>query len=80
MNGQKILKGIQQERRATHDTLYCHPQHEKALLASVQGMRFTKGEVTNPTVFGLDIQTHPQFVRPIVCQKGDVFPLARDWG
>lgn len=74
-----ILRHIRKVQQPHHDTLYCNPEQEQVLINSIGEMRSDKQTDTLNRVSGLDVVTHPRFVVPIACERGEVFPLAGDY-
>lgn len=75
-----LYDGVAAAKQPDHDTLYCSPEHQNKLLEeAAQGtMSMYSSSKENIKIAGLNVITFPQIERPIVCQKGEVFPLAAD--
>lgn len=72
----KLVRAIRANQKQNHDTLYCAPAYKRALLTATLG---STGRADNLQISGLQVVEHNDFERPIVCEKGDVFPLAKDF-
>lgn len=69
---------IKDRQKPGHDTIYCSPRTKQRLLDSVQGV--VRGMTAdNLQIAGLRVESHKCFDRTILCQKGTVFPLAKDY-
>lgn len=74
-----IISGIEAHRDKRHDTVYCSKQQESELIGQISTGILTQS-ADDIRIAGLDVESIPRFEsRPIVCQKGDVFPLAKDY-
>jgi len=75
-----LIDGIHSQLEGHHDTLYCTKAQEAALKDEVsRGTGLFSGNVDDLQFAGLTVQTLPRIDRPIVCQKGEVFTLAKDY-
>jgi hypothetical protein len=76
---ESIIDGVKRNRQSHHDTIYVTKEQASRLKrhASVGGLK--SRSIDSLRIAGLDVETLPRITRPIVCQKGEVFPLAKDW-
>jgi len=74
-----LIEGIEKQLEGHHDTLYCTKAQESALKSEVSTPGLMSTNVDDLRFMGLDVQTLPRIERPIVCQKGEVFNLAKDY-
>lgn len=86
MNGNSIIESIKVNQHPRFDTLYCTSDQKDALVASIasgQSTSYRYGDLGISTdrlrVFGLEVKVIESLNRPIMCEKGDVFPLAKDY-
>jgi hypothetical protein len=77
LNGQKILDNIKLSMEPHHDTVYCHERHKDAMIETLDSSGMMR--VDNLRVYDLDIETDNHFTIPVVCQKGEVFPITEDF-
>jgi hypothetical protein len=79
ISAESMIDGVRQSRQSHHDTLYVTKRQHRRLKqhVSVGGLR--SGSIDSLRIAGLDVEARPVITRPIVCQKGEVFPLAKDW-
>jgi hypothetical protein len=72
------IEDIQKKRKAGHDTVYCSYETKQRIIDEINGtgVGLTADVVQ---VAGLDVIAHECFDETILCQKGTVFPLARDY-
>ena len=79
--GARIIEGMKASIRTEDDVLYCKDKHADYIEDEFSiSSRVGIASAQEMTVFGVTIQRMPDnFKRPILCQKGDVFPLAKDW-
>lgn len=76
---ESIIDGVEQNRKSHHDTIYVTEAQFKRLKkhAPVGGLHTSS--IDSLRIAGLDVESLPRTIRPIVCQRGEVFPLAKDW-
>lgn len=81
-----MVEGIKLERDSSkHDTVYCNFDQYNSIKRVVSSNAIGSISTTNLDsirVAGLDVHPLKQFPESsplIVCQKGDVFPLAKDY-
>lgn len=74
-----LLNAIRDVQRPHDDTIYCHPEHEEKLLQTIDGFSGSHRGITNVTIAGLDVEARDCFEFILICQKGDVFPIAKDY-
>lgn len=79
VSSEELYQAVASAKESRHDTLYCSPDHTQKLARG-----FSDGTMYGRTgsidrVAGLDIIEIPRLDRVIVCEKGEVFPLAKDW-
>lgn len=78
VSGKELLESLQAEKQPKHDTLYCNPSHADKLEQAVSsGVMFRTSNIDK--IAGLDVIELPRIDIPIVCEKGEVFDLAKDW-
>lgn len=75
----RMMDGIRSVMESHHDTIYCTERQRSALARHVTGPGISAGTIDSLTVLGLNVETLPRIKRPIVCKKGEVFTLARDF-
>ncbi len=74
-----LVEGIKQCRDAKHDTVYCNETQAMLLKREVGSPALLSPDAIDDfRIFGLDVEVLP-IQRPIVCQKGEVFDLAKDY-
>lgn len=71
----QMLECLQLCKEDKHDTIYCNPSDRQRLVDAVSNGLVRKSD----KVAGLDVVTIDRLDTPIVCEKGEVFPLARHW-
>ncbi len=79
--GEKILKSIKLHQHPRFDTLYCTKEQMHALSDTISEPHVRTGNL-NPDkfkIFGLNIIVMDNIERPIMCEKGDVFPIVSDY-
>jgi len=76
---QKFIDNIKQSRESHHDTIYCTKEQERGLKRESTAGGILANNVDNLQFRGLDVQSLPQLSAAIICQKGEVFPLAKDY-
>jgi hypothetical protein len=74
-----LIEGIKSQLDGHQDTLYCTKAQESALKSEISTPGLFSQNVDNLRFMGLDVQVLPRIDRPIVCQKGEVFTLAKDY-
>lgn len=73
-----LFDAVASTKQPHHDTLYCAPSHAEKLVRGLsEGVVFSTTHIQ--MVAGLEIIEIPRLDRIVVCQKGEVFPLAEDW-
>lgn len=77
--GPAIAEGIRKNLESSHDTIYCTKFVEQILADYVSSPATRRGVADSISLFGCTVESLPGVDRPIVCQKGDVFPLAKDY-
>lgn len=75
----QLISSIEDERKSHHDTIYCNTKQERTLKLASSVPPSNLSNIDNVRVLGLDVQTLPRIKHPIVCKKGEVFPLAKDF-
>lgn len=78
INADEMVDGIQSQIQGHHDTLYCSRHQASKLQQKVSTPGLSPTSVDNFRLFGLDVQALPVDF-PIVCQRGEVFDLAKDY-
>lgn len=78
MSRDEWRQAIKNAREPDHDTVYFPEKYESSLKQSIYP-GLLGDTIDNMQVFGLEVETLPRIELPIVCKKGDIFPLARDW-
>jgi hypothetical protein len=80
---EKLIRAISKERESGHDTLYCTPDVKKQLKRKMSAGIGSSRMVENVEIHGLYVHEipNPSDGRSvaIVCQEGEVFPLAKDY-
>lgn len=80
---EEIVNQIKDEIEPRHDVIYCNTVHEMILKEWVVMKRSPGGissrSIDNIRILGLPVQVLPEIERVIVCQKGEVFDLAKDY-
>lgn len=80
---EKLIRAISQEREQQHDTLYCTSDVKKELKRKMSAGIGHSGMVENVQIHGLRVREIPSPSDgrsvAIVCQHGEVFPLAEDY-
>ena len=79
MSSTELIDNINEAREGHHDTIYCTLDQEEALKEYAGSGAIFSSNVDNARIFGLDVQSLPNISFPIVCQKGEVFDLAKDY-
>lgn len=80
VSAEKLIDSIESERTDRDDTVYCNSKHKSVIIDRVASNAGMVGStVDDVRVAGLRVEHLPRIERPIVCRKGDVFPLAKDW-
>ena len=74
-----LIEGIESQLDGHQDTLYCTKAQESALKSEISTPGLLSQNVDNLQFMGLDVQVLPRIDRPIVCKKGEVFTLAKDY-
>lgn len=74
-----LTDSIEAQLEGHHDTLYCKERHESMLARQSAAPGMSPSSIDNLRFMGLDVETLPGIKFPIVCQKGEVFPLAKDY-
>ena len=72
-----IVQKIRKVQKQRHDTLYCDDNTKAQILNSISGNGLRRAD--NLRISGLEVITHERFDFPIVCEKGEVFTLAKDF-
>jgi hypothetical protein len=81
-NESAIIEQLKKCKLDRHTTLYCGPATGNRLLSNVAGgTALPTHTIDSGTVYGITIETIPELRgrTPILCKKGDVFPLAGDY-
>jgi len=81
MNGEKILDSIKVNQHPRFNTLYCTEEQLRALVDTI-ATPHTKARTIRTDefkIFGLDVIVMDTIERPIMCEKGDVFPLTKGY-
>lgn len=83
-DGRDMLKETSMSASSRHDTLYCTEEQINEMIRAsgvVNEMGVHANRVDNLKFYGLEIEVLPRYdgERAILCKKGDLFPLARDW-
>lgn len=82
-NGQDLIDGIKAVRDSSeHDTVYCNFEQYGSIELYLKNNGPNLNTVDQLRVAGLDIhplKALPDDGRAIVCQKGDIFPLAKEY-
>lgn len=73
-----MMNGIKRRREGHHDTIYCNKSQANALKREVETPGLMSSNIDNLRIFGLDVEVLP-IEKPIVCRKGEVFTLAKDY-
>lgn len=76
-----VLRSVRVNRSQKDDTIYCNERFKQKLGRAMKGgdQPTLGGTTTSLRVEGLDVITHPSFTHPIVCRKGEIFPLTEDY-
>lgn len=75
-----LYEAVASTKEPHHDTLYCPPDHaDKLARGFSKGLAGVGRTSKIDRVAGLDLIEIPRLDRVVVCQKGEVFPLAEDW-
>lgn len=78
-----IVERIMLERDSSkHDTVYCNFDQYNSIERVISSNAISTTNLDSIRVAGLDVHPLKQFPESsplIVCQKGDVFPLAKDY-
>lgn len=77
VSGNEIISGIRAKQKPHHDTLYCTEHQKKQLVGTISGSGGIRAD--NLRISGLEVVTHERFRYPIVCQRGEVFDLTKDY-
>jgi len=73
-----LVHKIRKAQKQKHDTLYCNEDAKKSLISTISGSgRGLRAD--NLKISGLEVITHERFTHPIVCEKGEVFDLTKDY-
>lgn len=78
MNTDDILDAIRRSRRPNDDTIYCTIHDRQKIADSISGIS-AGSSVDQLKVAGMEVVPHNKFKGPIVCRKGDIFPLAKEY-
>lgn len=73
-----MMEGIKKRRESHHDTIYCNKAQADALKREVNSPGLLSSNIDSLRIFGLDVEVLP-IQKPIICQKGDVFDLAKEY-
>lgn len=80
IDSQSIIKGVEYNKKPHHDTLYVTRRQFQMLKSYVSvGEDLNSDNIDSIRFSGVRVEVIPGIVRPIVCEKGEVFPLAKDW-
>jgi hypothetical protein len=79
IDAESIIEGVEYNKKPHHDTLYVTGRQSKVLKSHVSVGGLECKNINSVSFSGVDVEVMPGTFRPIVCEKGDVFPLAKDW-
>jgi hypothetical protein len=74
-----LVDSIQSRKEDHHDTVYCNESHSRKLERYAAPSGLHPSTIDNLRIFDLSIEEIPVGRHPIVCRKGEVFPLAKDF-
>lgn len=75
-----LLRAIRSKRSSNHDTIYCPPDIADALKNGLDKGPLRPSNIDSARIAGLEVCELAQLKQAvIVCEKGDIFPLAKDW-
>lgn len=74
-----IIEGVKQKRQSHHDTIYVTEEQANHLKRHVSVGGLTYHSIDSLRIAGLNVEEMSCVTFPIVCEKGDIFPLAKDW-
>lgn len=79
--GEKILNSIKVNQHPRFDTLYCTDEQMRSLVQTIAEPHTRTGRLNTDQfkIFGLNVIVMDTLERPIMCEKGDVFPLVGDY-
>jgi len=80
MNGDAIIDNIRTVQRPEDDTLYCNAEYKLRVVDTLfDGSSSPMVRADNVQVSGLEIVTLDGVPKPIVCERGEVFPITEDF-
>jgi hypothetical protein len=79
IDSESIIKGVEYNKKPHHDTLYITRRQFQMLKSYVSVGDLNCNNIDSVRFSGVTAEVLPGIVRPIVCEKGEVFPLAKDW-
>ena len=78
-SGERMVNEINKVMEPHHDTIYCTERQRTKLARHASGPGLLAGTIDSLVILGLNVETLPRITHPIVCEKGEVFTLARDF-
>lgn len=78
ISGQDLIDGIAASLGGEADTVYCNTNHYDKIADEMTRGIYT-GSVDNLELFELDVVVIDEMKAPIICKKGTVFPLAKEY-
>jgi hypothetical protein len=75
-----LVQEIRAQRSSNHDTIYCPPEVAETLKTRLDKGPLHSRNIDSFSIAGLGVCELPQLKKAIiVCERGDIFPLAKDW-
>ncbi len=74
-----FIQAVRDSLHSEHDTLYVNESHFRTIKKHVASPGLHAKQIDNVSVFGVDIVIIEELDTPILCKRGDVFPLAKDF-
>lgn len=78
VSGQDLIDGVSASLDGEADTLYCNQNHHNKLSDEMTRGIYSNS-VDNLELFGLDVVVIDELPVPIICKKGTIFPLAKEY-
>lgn len=75
----QLIESVKKQLQTEHDTLYVNQSQHLKLKREVATPGLSTSVVDDVKICGLEVITITDLDFAILCQKGDVFPLAKDW-
>lgn len=75
----EFVKAVRGSLHSEHDTLYVNESQFRTLKKHVATPGLRASQIDTVSMFGVDIVVIETLDTAILCKRGDVFPLAKDF-